>query len=191
MLELVGCVFGLLYVITAGLQWRSSWYFGLLSVLVYIYIFYDTQLYSDLILQLFYAIATVYGIYMWQQKDLRQTGMDVRQHLMFLCEGFLWSLVLFQVNIHLPQWNPRWFQTPSYPLVDSLISGFSIGATRLIAHKKTPVWLWWILIDLSGAGLYVFKELWMTAFLSLAYAGFALWNYIQWKKLASPENIVF
>lgn len=187
MLEFLGFLFGLVYVITAGKQWRISWLYGLASVIIYIYVFYANHLYSDLVLQCFYVVASIYGFLMWQQKDLEPTPMGSVAQFLFVLEGIFFSVLLYYLNFNFPEWFPDLFNRPSYPIIDSIISGFSIVATRLIAYKKTQVWIWWMAIDLSGAALYIAKALWLTALLNIAYAGFAFGNYRRWRLSALAE----
>lgn len=67
-IELIATVFG---VITVYLTVKQNiWLFptGIVMVTLYIFIFYEAKLYSDMLLQIIFISMNVYGWYYWLQK---------------------------------------------------------------------------------------------------------------------------
>src|SRR3954466_13403403 len=67
-LEIAAVVFGLLSVLFT--IWQSIWCWptGLVSVVLYVVVFRDARLYSDMVLQGIYVPMQVYGWYYWLRK---------------------------------------------------------------------------------------------------------------------------
>jgi nicotinamide mononucleotide transporter len=53
----------------------------------------------------------------------------------------------------------------------------------MLARKFIEQWWVWIVVDLVSAGLYVYKELYLTSGLYALYAVIAFFGYLNWKKL--------
>src|SRR3990167_11208162 len=62
-----------------------NWLFGLIAVTLYGFIFYQTELYGNMSLQVVYFAFQIYGFYQWQyggekQGKLAVTQMPIRQY---------------------------------------------------------------------------------------------------------------
>jgi len=64
-LEIAAVVFGLACVYPTIRQSVLCWPAGLIQVLLYIAIFYEVKLYSDMLLQVVYVGLQIYGWYYW------------------------------------------------------------------------------------------------------------------------------
>jgi nicotinamide mononucleotide transporter len=64
-LEFVGTIFNLWCVWLAAKNKISTWPIGLVGIVLYIFLFYQIQLYSDLVEQLYFFVMTFYGWYLW------------------------------------------------------------------------------------------------------------------------------
>ncbi len=64
-LELFAALTGLVcvYLNTKNNHW--GWFFGILSIIPYIYIFFEAGLYGDSILNIFYLVVSIWGWYHW------------------------------------------------------------------------------------------------------------------------------
>ena len=64
-------------------------------------------------------------------------------------------------------WMPTFFpEAASYPYIDSLTTVMSFVAMWLMARKHIESWIYWIIVDIIGIGLYYVKE---AKFISLLY----------------------
>jgi nicotinamide mononucleotide transporter len=52
----------------------------------------------------------------------------------------------------------------------------------LLARKVIENWLIWIFVDIIYIGVYIYKDLHLTAVMYAIYVGIALMGYIDWKK---------
>lgn len=166
--ELIGALLSIwaVWLTTKRRPW--CWPIGLLSVIVYLWIFVDAKLYSDALLQLAFAGLLVYGWRRWVQNlggDGRvQVARLVRkQAIGHLVIGALGALVLgFAMH--------RWTDA-ALPWLDSALTSFSLVAQWWQDRRHTAAWWLWIVVDVIYVGEYVYKHLLIT---SVLYAGFVV-----------------
>lgn len=70
-LEIIATVSGLIHVFLLTREKIIAWPFGILTVSVYVYIFFVSRLYSDAILHVFYIGLNSYGWYNWAKRKER------------------------------------------------------------------------------------------------------------------------
>lgn len=63
--EIIAALFGLVSVWLTVKENIWCWATGLVTVFMYIFIFYEARLYSDMILQIIYVFLQIYGWYYW------------------------------------------------------------------------------------------------------------------------------
>jgi nicotinamide mononucleotide transporter len=183
--ELVGTVFGLISVYLASKANILTWATGIVNELFLFILFFQTQLYADMFLQLYFFVVTILGWYNWNRKTVenRIFTSSLRTKIILvaiLAAGTVVAGFFFR-NIH--HYFPQYFHLPaSYPFVDSFIMVLSIIATVLLAGKKIESWYFWLTADVVSAILYFKKEIY---FLSLEYLIFLLiagYGLLNWKK---------
>ena len=75
-LQWLAFIFGILYVILAAKENPLCWPVGLVSVVIAFFVYADPEvkLYSDAILQIFYAIMSIYGWWTWTRTESSTMG---------------------------------------------------------------------------------------------------------------------
>jgi len=150
-----------------------TWPVGIMSVLLYMVLFYQIRLYSDTIEQVYYLGVSVYGWVLWN-KSSKDDGQvkDVmygnRRSIMFwiIITGIISILVgilMGRIHILLPAIFP---EAASYPFLDALTTIMSFTAMWLMARKRIESWMYWIVVDVIGIWLYFVKDV---KFISLLY----------------------
>lgn len=158
-----------------------SWPIGLVGVVLYGFLFYQIQLYSDLFEQLYYLITGFWGWWLWTHP--RSQDKDENNELVVSFSGKKFnvlgivsitvltiSLSYFMSNIHLifPVLFPI---AASFPFMDAFTTAASFVANIYLAKRKIENWYLWIVIDTIGVFLYYQKGV---IFLSLLYFFFLL-----------------
>ncbi|MFN8415968.1 MAG: nicotinamide riboside transporter PnuC [Cytophagaceae bacterium] len=157
-----------------------SWYFGFISVLIYTYIFYQSKLYSDTLLQIFYISFTVYGWYQWKYVKMennsqtivirKATTQDYKKGIFF---SSIFSLLLVFI----------FSQTDAENIYfDAILTSASLWATYWMAKKIIDHWILWIIIDSAYVILYLDKQLPVTALLYAIFVGMVIKGFIDWRK---------
>lgn len=167
-----------------------TWPTGLLTSLLYIYVFFKSGFYADMGLQWYYAFISIYGWYYWLRgdqkvKNEKEANVPVKRSSTELLKKITGATILIYAVILFILLK---YTDSDVPFMDSLTTALSIVATWMLAKKYIEHWLIWIFTDLVSAGLYVYKGLWPTVILFIVYTVMAVTGYYEWKKnLKIPE----
>ena len=180
--EIGGTVFGLIYVWFSIRQNLLTWPAGIISSLLYCLVFFNAKFYAQASLQVYYVFISVYGWWSWHYSS--NNGSDRKSLTISFTNRSLWvKLILLNFVITLLiYYITSSYTNDSIPVTDAFISSLSIIATWMLTRKKIEQWLIWIFVDLISAGLYLFRGLYPTVLLFIAYAVMAGIGFIEWKK---------
>lgn len=183
-IELLGAILGLLYIYFSIKQNILTWPTGLLTSLLYTYVFFKTGFYADMGLQVYYVIISIYGWYYWLKGADTKNNTDhnelaIKQTSASLLFKLLAATIIIYAVLLVILLK---FTDSDVPFMDSLTTALSIVATWMLAKKYIEHWLIWIFVDFFSAGLYIYKNLWPTVVLFLVYTAMAVLGYIEWKK---------
>ena len=180
--EICGTLTGLIYLWFSIKQSIMTWPMGLLTSLLYIWIFFTAKFYAGMGLQFYYVFISIYGWWSWIHGDQNNDGsrmlhisrtsikLWVRLFFLFL---FLFAIIAFILKEFTDSPIPYW---------DSFISSLSIIATWMLARKKFEHWFIWMVVDTVSIGLYIYRELYPTTLLFVGYTTMAVIGYYEWRK---------
>lgn len=169
---------GLLYIFLVLFKKPSAWVFGVFSSAVYVKICFQTQLYLDGILQLFYVVMGLYGWWIWAVK--KKEAVNVIQ--VWPSKRHLWNIFLSCFLVLIIGLLFDRFTGQAKPYTDALITIFSLFATYLVAHKVLENWLYWIFIDAISIYLFASRGLYLTSVLYVIYTLMAVIGFFKWRK---------
>jgi nicotinamide mononucleotide transporter len=178
--ELLGVVSALVYLYFSILQKIWLWPWGIVTSALFVWIFFDSKFYADMGLNIYYVLISLYGWYHWMngkaktKRELPVSRLMRVQGIRLLVFSLLLSVLSAFVLIR--------FTDSPVPYGDAFTTAFSITATWMLARKILEHWLVWVVVDLVSAGLYLYKELWLTAGLFVLYALLAITGYREWQK---------
>ena len=171
--EFVGTILYLLSVWLISRRNILTWPVGIISVLLYMVLFYQIRLYSDAMEQVYYLGASVYGWWYWSRsRQVKYAITDVsyssrRAMVTWLIVTATFSVVLGAIMSRVHGWAPGVFpEAASYPYLDALTTVMSLVAMWLMARKHIESWIYWIVVDVIGIWLYFVKDV---RFISLLY----------------------
>lgn len=178
-LELFAAVLGVIAVWLTVKQNPWCWPIGLVMVLLYSWIFFEVKLYSDMLLQLVYALLQLYGWWQWTRpervEDARQVShLRATSMLAGLAAGLLASLAL---GAAMATWTDA-----AQPWLDAALTGFSLVAQVWMAQKRVQCWPLWAVLDVIFVGLFIYKGLYLTAALYALFTLIALRGWQQWRR---------
>ncbi|MBN1599689.1 MAG: nicotinamide mononucleotide transporter [Bacteroidales bacterium] len=188
-IELFATISGLLYLVYSVKGNILLWFFGLITSLLYVYVFFISKIYADMGINIYYVIISIYGWIHWSRLDenidkrtLPYSTLLIRTGIiLFFITLLLFILIAFILNKYTDSDIALW---------DSFTTSASITATWMLARKIIEHWLVWIVIDSVSAGLYIYKGLYPTVLLFVVYATLAVIGYIEWKKQFRLQNSV-
>lgn len=179
--EITGALTGLIAVYFQIKGKIIFWPISLINVLLYIYIYFNSRLYAEVSLQLYYFIVSIYGWYFWlvvknknNSKKLQITTCSKKLILIL-------SLI-FIVTFLLMAYILKNYTNTDVPYIDAFVTSLSFIATWLLAKKKIENWLIWIFVDAVSVGVYIYKELYATIVLFAVLTVLAVVGYMSWKK---------
>lgn len=178
LLETSGVITGILCVYLAAKNKILSWPFAIVSVVIYIFIFWETKLYADMGLQVYFLIMNVYGWYFWSHKDqvkkVPVTSFTVSEIILSVVGIIVFTAVL---GFFLHRETDA-----SFPFIDSFCTACSLVAQVFLARKVLENWLIWIFVDIIYVGVYIVKDLHLTAGMYILYIFIAAMGYWEWKR---------
>ncbi len=173
-IEFIGTIFYLWSVWLIAKKNILTWLIGIISVIIYFFLFYQIRLYSDAIEQIYYLGASIYGWWYWKKGLIEDDNTQIIVRISSKNAILLWaagtlivSVItgIFMSRIHLIL--PTLFPVPAdYPFLDALTTIMSFSAMFLMAQKRIESWLYWIIVDVIGIWLYYIKGV---KFISLLY----------------------
>jgi len=180
-IELLGAILGVVYIYFSIRQSILTWPVGLLTSVLYVWVFFESKLYADMCLQMYYVAISIYGWYEWLHVDQQTHARPIKISRISYKLGVVLAAVSLVIYVLI------WFILKNYtdspvPVADSLATSLSIVATWMLARKILEHWLVWIFVDAFSIGLFWYKDLWPTVFLFFVYAVMAFIGYHEWKK---------
>jgi nicotinamide mononucleotide transporter len=179
-IEIVGAILSLIYLDLSIKQKVSLWFFGIISSVFYIVIFFQTKFYADMSLQFYYVFISIYGWLNWKRgnqgsgEELPTTQLSKRLLLNLVVATGLIYIVYYLILSK--------FTDSTIPKADSLVGALSVVGTWMLAKKFIENWLVWIVADALCVGLYIYKGLFPTAILFIVYTVMSVVGYWQWRK---------
>ncbi len=186
-IETVAVLFGFLCVWLTIRQNIWCWPTGLVQVILYIFIFYQVKLYSDLILHIIYVVMQIYGWYHWLHGGRGRGGLEVTR----LDPS---GLLIWPVAVITGSFGWGWLMASqtdaALPYADAFTTVASLTAQWLLARKKLECWLLWIAVDLVAIGIYWSKELLLTSGLYAVFLVLATMGFFAWRRSMNLERAV-
>jgi len=187
--ELTAVILAVAYLLLAIRQNIWCWFCAAVSTTIYVYLFFQANLYMESVLNVFYFGMAVYGWYAWRggnaDDDLPVSVWSARIHLYavsaIICSAAASGFLLAA------------FTDAAYPYIDSATTFAAIWATFLVARKVLENWWYWLVIDAVSVLIYWTRGLEATAVLFVLYVvlipiGLAAWtrSYRQQQPAAVP-----
>ena len=154
------------------------WPVTLVSIFLYMVVFYRAGLLSDALLQVFFVAFTFYGWWHWW-RGVRTDGevlivrLSLRGWSGGLVAGALGALLLGSLMVRIGA---------ALPHLDAALTSYSLVASWWQARKHIANWWLWIVIDGVYVGEYAYKNLWLTAVLSVGLVALAMLGLRDWRR---------
>lgn len=190
-LELVGTLFGIVSVYWASKTNILTWPSGIINEFCLFFLFYQVQLYADMLLQVYFFVVTLYGWRYWKKETAKSAikRLSTRTRIYISLLIVFCSLICGYFFSQLHLYIPKYFaEAAAYPYVDSLVMVLSIIATILLAQKKIETWYLWILVDLICTVLFFKKKIIFLAIEYFLFLGLASYGLFNWKKNQSEND---
>ena len=157
---------------------------GTVSVLIWIYLCWIGQIYSQAVINLFFFMMNIYGWYNWSKKDINNSSQliiqfnSILENLISLLVSIFLTIVIYFLLININNSDNKWY----FILIESFITALNFIAMWLTAWKRVESWILWIIGDIMCIPLFIYKEYYLSVAQFSIFIIIAFMGYFEWKK---------
>ena len=185
-LDIFTTILGLIYI---WLEYRAHialWMVGIIMPALDIYLYYSHGLYGDAGMAVYYTAAGIYGYMAWMfgsrqgaTSPLRISHTPAQLYLpIALCFFAAWAATYYI----LITWT-----NSTVPVLDSFTNAMSFVGLWALSRKYIEQWMFWIVVDVVCAILYVYKGIPFKAGLYGLYVVIAVMGWFKWKRMMKAD----
>ena len=136
-IEFIAVTLSIIYVILASRENHNCWYFGILSVSIYIYLCLNALLYAETLLQIVYLFLSFYGLYSWKKKSFVNKSLEnskvlklkisewpLKKHFSYIV---IFTVLSFSLGLLLNS-----FTRSELPFIDAFTTSFKLYGLYII-----------------------------------------------------------
>lgn len=154
---LLASLTGMLCVVLTAKGKISSYYPGIINVILYAYIAYQQKYFGEVMLNAIYFLPMQFvGIYIWSKHRVSDTGVkmdNVVIKFMTNKNRIFWGVISI-ISVYVYGLFLRDIGG-NMPFIDSMSTVFSIVAMILLAMRYMEQWILWIVVDIVSIILWV------------------------------------
>jgi nicotinamide mononucleotide transporter len=182
-LEIAANLMTAIAIVLSGRNNVHTWWAGIVGCSLFAALFYQTRLYADVVLQVFFIGTSILGWWKWLRGDhgkpLSISHADFRSLAWTVPLGAL-ATSAYGTMLH--------YWTNAYaPFIDSAVLVFSVIAQLLLMQRRIENWAFWLLVNAICVPLYWSRGLHLTAGLYAFYFFNALVAWRWWSTLARRQ----
>lgn len=183
-IEILATLTGIIYLILSIPGKKLLWFFGLVSSLLYVFVFFRHKIYADMSINVYYVAISIYGWIHWSlgrnKGSLPFSRLTFKQSVLFLSATVALFFLIAYVLTN--------FTDSDVAIFDAVVTSASITATWMLARKIVEHWIVWVVVDGISIALYIYKGLYPTVLLFIFYTVLAVLGYFEWIKLWKAQE---
>ena len=178
-IELTAVLLAIAYLLLAVRQNIACWYAAFVSTAIFLYVFWQVNLYMESGLQVYYLAMAVYGWSQWRRSaqpeatSLSVTTWSWQYHAIALALIIVATLISGSLLTGTDQ---------RLAYVDSFTTCGAVVTTFMVTRKILENWIYWLVIDGVSIFLYLDRELYFTAMLFAIYIVIIFFGFFAWKR---------
>ena len=161
---------------------------GIISVLLYVFIFIKNGLFANAVINFLYFVISVLGWWNWIKDNGQQTTDNSRQSdslsVTFLNKR---QRVLTLAIVIILLFISKIFTADTPTFLDYFTGVLGLGGMLLTALKKVENWVLYLLCDIILIPLCIVNGLYLTVLQYIIYAIIAVMGYISWSEEAKKN----
>jgi nicotinamide mononucleotide transporter len=156
------------------------------GVALYVVVFFQAKLYGEMGLQVVYIVLSIYGWHQWLHGGAHRSALPVsrvtaREIMILAVIGVAGAWLLGELLYRNTD--------ASIPYLDSALVSASLVAQWMMTRKRLECWVMWVIADVVYVGTFMYKQLYLTAFLYAVYLVLAVMGYREWRaSLRAPST---
>lgn len=164
-------------VVLAWFNRPLNFWLGLFSVMIYTFLFYQGGLYAESLLNLYYMVISIWGIFSWKSYSGTDHSIGVlstKEWKFFLVLVVAIFFILFLLLMK--------FTDSSVPKWDALVSSLAWIGSWLLVKRKVENWLFLSFSNVLAIPLQWSKGLELTSLLTIIYLFVGVVGFLSWRK---------
>ena len=157
---------------------------GIISVLLYVFIFIKNELYANAIINFIYFLISVFGWWNWKRtndKSLKSKENDELKVTFLNRKESVISSLLVTLSFFIISTT---INSDLVTKLDYCTSILGLGGIILTSFKKVENWISYLIADIILIPLCIYNGLYLTSIQYLVYTILAIMGYISWSKEA-------
>ncbi|MDA3616256.1 nicotinamide riboside transporter PnuC [Polluticaenibacter yanchengensis] len=183
-LEWFGVGFSVTQVLLSRANNPKNYFFGIAGILLTIFVMYQSKLYAEMLLNVYYLVMSIYGVWFWMLKKNEvytpitfSTKKDLAVTLGIVGVAFL---LLFSVLKN--------FTSSDVPVWDAWVSATAWAGMWLMAKRKVENWILLNISNIFAIPLLWHKELYLYSLLTAFLFIVAVFGYFNWRRIIKEEQ---
>ncbi|MGY5849355.1 nicotinamide riboside transporter PnuC [Salegentibacter sp. F14] len=186
LLQVLGTTFGVFQVLLARNNNINNYLFGIISILIGIWVLYQSKLYADILLNLYYLAMSIYGWFYWkfgkQKEKAPISSSGWTDHLKAIGLVLLSFFLLFYwLTYHTNSDVPFW---------DSGVSAFAWAGMWLMAKRKLENWIYLNISNFISIPLLIHKGLFIYTGLTIFLFIVGTSGFFKWRNIVRNERVL-
>jgi nicotinamide mononucleotide transporter len=185
-LEIAAVIFTLANVWLAVRENIWTWPTGIVSVVLYLVVFWRTHLYLNAWLQVVYFLLSIHGWYEWLHGGANKTELKIAHASprlsalltaigLVLTGGFFFALRVTAHDASLPIW-------------DAVTTAFSLVGQYMLNMKIVENWIVWAAVDVIYVVMFFDQKLYLTSGLYALFIVLCVKGYLDWRRSAAAVS---
>jgi nicotinamide mononucleotide transporter len=160
-----------------------GWPLAIVSSLLYFALFWNSRLYGDASLQVFFAIVAGWGWWQWLRgRQADGSALHVRT---LGARGRAVALLLLIVAWPATGIFLRRYTDTDVPWWDAFPTAASVLGQWLLGRKYVENWPTWVVVNVVSVALFAYKGLWLTVLLYLVFVAMSFAGWRAWRRMAA------
>ena len=160
---------------------------GIISVLLYVFIFIKNGLFANAVINFIYFAISVFGWWNWKRQKSNDESLKSEDELKVTTlnkkESVIVSTILLMSLLAISIFVPKSLSIR----LDYFTSILGLIAMWLTSIKKVENWIFYLAADIILIPLCIYNGLYLTSVQYVAYTILAIMGYISWSKEAKKN----
>ena len=187
-IEIAAVILGLLSVYLTTKENIWCWPTGIAMVILYIIVFYNARLYSDMLENFVYIFMQGFGWYYWIYGKNNAEKNKVPVTRMVMKSVFIWASIITIATIVVGYFMSS-HTNADFAYLDALTTVMSLAAQWFLSIKLIESWILWITVDVISTNIYALKGLYFTAGLYGLFLILAITGLVKWYKSMKKHKV--